>query len=489
MGEEESETDTEHEDSHQGAAQRPGVVSCRRRARLRQVWASDELFVIRDVSIPPRNTVPCVPWLPENFYQQTLEHFLTFVAKRSLPILEGTHMDTALTIYSSAQHMFEVQHHWRNILMGPFMDTYLRYSRHGAWQATKIPPVSARLEIAHFWSHVKSFHSKRVVINRSKTGIGGSTTARALSSWSCCAVTPGLRNFIRCEHDNWCHQPLRSRIRGPSQFRHEKMDNARKPTSLSPSDGNGPPQWRSCPFCRRGDKEALVLFSYHQFWTEFLKACQSLNLQNVTLYEARHSGPSIDRAMNVQHLNECKSRGQWRTDQSAQQYVENARLAADYFGVASSSTRIGRNLRTTCRGSQPTKALLALASEERQCTLHLFAPCDVVASRIRAYGFPCCSICKDQTSLALQRAYRVNLRRDIKDRRIAGALLTPPRGTDSLSSRCLDTCCFVARQLLIARKPWIRCIIKQQQLLVLSCHPAGHTAEHLGHDYRFVRVW
>ena len=35
---EESETDTEHEDSHQGTAQRPGVVSCRRRARLREVF-------------------------------------------------------------------------------------------------------------------------------------------------------------------------------------------------------------------------------------------------------------------------------------------------------------------------------------------------------------------------------------------------------------------------------------------------------------------
>ena len=52
-----------------------------------------------------------------------------------------------------------------------------------------------------------------------------------------------------------------------------------------------------------------------------------------------------------------------------------------------------------------------------------------------------------QSSLTLQRSYRVNLRRDIKDRRIAGPLLTPLRGTDSLSVRCLDTCCFRARQL------------------------------------------
>ena len=54
-----------------------------------------------------------------------------------------------------------------------------------------------------------------------------------------------------------------------------------------------------------GDKETLVLPScHHQFRTE------SLNLQNVTLHRARHSGPSIDRAMNVNPPNECKSRVQ-----------------------------------------------------------------------------------------------------------------------------------------------------------------------------------
>ena len=62
---------------------------------------------------------------------------------------------------------------------------------------------------------------------------------------------------------------------------------------------------------------------------------------------------------------------------------------------------------------------------------------------------------KDQTSLTLERSYRVNLRRDIKDRRIAGASLTPSRATDSLSIRCLHICCFLARQMHVARERWI----------------------------------
>ena len=56
-------------------------------------------------------------------YQQTLEHFLTFAAKRSLP------MDTALTIYSNAQYMFLVH---ASPLMAALMHSYHQYSKHGS---------------------------------------------------------------------------------------------------------------------------------------------------------------------------------------------------------------------------------------------------------------------------------------------------------------------------------------------------------------------
>ena len=55
--------------------------------------------------------------------------------------------------------------------------------------------------------------------------------------------------------------------------------------------------------------------------------------ENVTLYRARHSGTSVDRAMNVRLLTECKSLQQWRTDHSVQRHEKSARLAADYFAL------------------------------------------------------------------------------------------------------------------------------------------------------------
>ena len=69
-------------------------------------------------------------------------------------------------------------------------------------------------------------------------------------------------------------------------------------------------------------------FSYHQFPTK-----------NVILYQARDSGSNIDQAMIVKILSECKSRGQWRTDQSVQRFGQSTRLAADYFALRS-QTRV-----------------------------------------------------------------------------------------------------------------------------------------------------
>ena len=60
-------------------------------------------------------------------------------------------MDTAPTTYSNAQCLFGVQHP----LMAAFMHGFPFETRR--WPATKISPVSARLEIAHTRSHKESF--------------------------------------------------------------------------------------------------------------------------------------------------------------------------------------------------------------------------------------------------------------------------------------------------------------------------------------------
>ena len=209
-----------------------------------------------------------------------------------------------------------------------------------------------------------------------------------------------------------------------------------------------------------------------------MQACQSLNLQNVTLEQTRNSGLDIDQVMILNTLSEC----QWRTNQHVQRC----------FRANVGQVALPRNLRTICRGSrhwnQPKLCLLRrLRRRRRMC---LCAHDDVVASRIRAYGVLCRSICKDQTNVVLRRAYLVNLRRDIKDRwsHYRRSVNSAMRHGDILSNSML--CHLVLPSWTVARgsETMFYCIVEQQRYLVWSQCLAGHTAEHLGHDCRFVCV-
>ena len=190
-------------------------------------WALDELLVLRDVSIPLGT--PC----PAPFgYQKALP-----ANTRTLPDLccqtqfahSGGHADG----YGSHSLQQRSIHVWGTAspgqhadacpraLMSPMLETR-------RWQATDSTNVCDAGSCSLLVAREKFFPETCGYQSQQNWGwrVAG---AWALSSWSCCAVAPGLRNFFRCERDSWCHQPHRSRIRGPSSLRHEKMDNARKP--------------------------------------------------------------------------------------------------------------------------------------------------------------------------------------------------------------------------------------------------------------------
>ena len=275
-------------------------------------WASDELFVLRDVSIPPGTQ--CLRTLAtRRIHQQTLKHFLTFVPKRRLPILEDTQMDTAHTFFNNAQFMFGVQHYRGNTdgcshaQISPILKTR-------EWQATKIPPVSARLEITHSWSHTKKFVSCSCGYQSQQHWVWPTAHWRAFLLVMLCSDARPSETSSVANTDSWCHQPLPSRIRVSSSLRtrrwtmHENLSHG----CLHPLD------WKWCHWkenvvsiLHTEDKEARVLpFSYHQFWTEFMKACQSVNPHIITLSIKLQHRSSNERQAPQRKL---ISRGQWRT--------------------------------------------------------------------------------------------------------------------------------------------------------------------------------
>ena len=62
-------------------------------------------------------------------------------------------------------------------------------------------------------------------------------------------------------------------------------------------------------------------------------------------YQARHSGPSIDRANKVRDLEEVQTRGGWLTRKSVMRYEKAGRLAASWH-------KLGPSVQSTCKSAE-----------------------------------------------------------------------------------------------------------------------------------------
>jgi len=70
-------------------------------------------------------------------------------------------------------------------------------------------------------------------------------------------------------------------------------------------------------------------FNYVDYEKAFRKAAEVLDLE-VTPYQTRHSGPSIDRVKGYRTLPEVQKRGQWKSHKSVARYEKAARLASTW---------------------------------------------------------------------------------------------------------------------------------------------------------------
>ena len=95
----------------------------------------------------------------------------------------------------------------------------------------------------------------------------------------------------------------------------------------------------------RGRKKDLVWdFDYGQYLQVFQQACEELRIDLVP-YQARHSGPSIDRASRSRELEEVRKRGGWLTRQSVMRYEKAGRLAATW-------QKLDADLQMVCKAAE-----------------------------------------------------------------------------------------------------------------------------------------
>ena len=77
-------------------------------------------------------------------------------------------------------------------------------------------------------------------------------------------------------------------------------------------------------------EDPLWDFDYNEYSRAFKKVTEHLGIDNLTPYQTRHSGPSIDRAKGYQTQLEVMKRGQWKSQSSVARYEKAARLAATF---------------------------------------------------------------------------------------------------------------------------------------------------------------
>ena len=90
---------------------------------------------------------------------------------------------------------------------------------------------------------------------------------------------------------------------------------------------------KSWSLSERESQKRVFPFACEQSRTKFVKVCQSLNLQGVSVHQARRSGRSIDRTLNPPSLRERAPRGHWFADQRVQRCEKVSRVVADHFAL------------------------------------------------------------------------------------------------------------------------------------------------------------
>eukprot|EP00439_Symbiodinium_sp_Y106_P072996 s2660_g13.t1 len=85
-------------------------------------------------------------------------------------------------------------------------------------------------------------------------------------------------------------------------------------------------------------------FDYSQYLPVFHDCCSDLKLSLVP-YQARHSGPSIDRSTNVRTQEEVRKKGGWQSRQSVARYEKSGRLAATWQGL-------NQSVQLACRSAE-----------------------------------------------------------------------------------------------------------------------------------------
>ncbi|CAE7731551.1 unnamed protein product [Symbiodinium sp. CCMP2592] len=195
----------------------------------------------------------------------------------------------------------------------------------------------------------------------------------------------------------------------------------------------------------KGRKDSnLWDFTYGELSSAINAVTKALGLE-ITLYQARHSGPSIDRAQDIRSQLEVQRRGQWMSHKSVIRYERGARLASNFQSLP-------YRLQQHCLLAERLlgDVMLGRRRNLKGCyVMDLFAGQGVVASACRRLGFRA-------KEWELERGIEYDLTRssvvrhvlaEIRSGRVLAVMMAPPCTSFSVGKDRL-------RALRTSERPW-----------------------------------
>ena len=282
------------------------------------------------------------------YYSNELEQFFAYATQNNLPLRAPTQVDAALSAYCN-QCFFRGEESSRGEkLLAAVMHFFPEYGRLGG---AKIPRA---------WRCVKGW--RRLSPARSRQALPLAVWC-AFAWHLCCQGHPLMAVFLLLLVSTYARPNELLRVAKGCVVAPAHNITSVWSLVLNPAEGLRPSktgavdesmlldspwlQWLgpALTILNEGDPtQPLFNFSYPQFLHHFRKARQELRLKDVVPYQARHSGPSIDRARGLRSQVEVQKRGRWQAAKSMARYERAAKLARTWQELSASQ----RQLFTEC---------------------------------------------------------------------------------------------------------------------------------------------
>lgn len=268
-------------------------------------------------------------------YAQEIEEFKRYGDPRGLDFQDASLLDRLLVDYMNKMYLKGLQSYKADRLIAAVLHNYPDYGRNGS---RNLPRV---------WRAIKGFR---------KLCPGKSRLAYPLAVW--CAIATRMKQLGRLRMALFLVVAISSYAR-PSELLRLRVFSLVRPSHgvtsswallLSPEerpersktgdydvsialDSPWLTSWSGPLFKilkENHPEEELWDFDYSEYTKIFRKVTKELGIEQVTPYQTRHSGPSIDRARGYRTQSEVQKRGQWKAVKSVMRYEKAARLAATF---------------------------------------------------------------------------------------------------------------------------------------------------------------